>query len=89
MAYLHLGTKEGEFTVGDVLSTGETAGLVAGLAAPHGELLVAAKFDVLEDLRFGRATGALGVQVREGVAPNTALSRSTFLLMRCDIMVVY
>lgn len=59
----------GETLVGDVLGTGESAGLVAGLAAPDGEFFVALDEAGLEDLGLGAATGAVSVQVGKGVAP--------------------
>ena len=58
----------GEALVGDVLGTGETASLVAGLAGPDGELLVTLDDAGLEDLGLGAAAGTFGVQVRERAA---------------------
>jgi hypothetical protein len=63
----------GEALVGDVLGTGETAGLIAALTGPDGELLVALDEARLEDLGVLAATVAVGVQVREGVAPDATI----------------
>jgi hypothetical protein len=70
----------GEALVGDVLGTGETASLVARLAGPDGELLVALEEAGLEDLGLGAAAGTLGVQVREGVAPGAVSLSVRFAL---------
>lgn len=53
----------GEALVGDLRGAGEAARLIARLAAPDGELLVAGDETGLEDLGLGATASAVGIQV--------------------------
>ena len=64
-------------TVSNVFGAGEAARLITGLATPDGEFLIALNRDILENLGFGRAPSALGVQVRERVAPDTVSTKKS------------